>query len=359
MPLPNRVIIAAAGSGKTTTLVQHAISRPNSKIALLTYTINNLNEIKRKFYSLHGSIPRNVTVLSWFTFLLRECVRPYQNFVYDKHRIESIVFVNNRSAKYVKKTNVKKYYLSGRDIFSDKVSEFAILCNQKSKGMVINRLSDMFDEIYIDEVQDLAGYDLDLVELLLKSRMNLVLVGDNRQATYATNSSAKNNKYRGFKIDELFTMWEKKGLCQKEYILDSYRCNQLVCNLADDLYPEMPGTISKNTEVTGHDGVFLVAEESLDEYISKYSPTVLRYDRRTDCRGYDAKNFGDSKGLTFDRVLIFPNGPIKKYLATGDPECVKRSRAKFYVAITRAKYSVAFVYSGQCKNRHVSPFPAT
>jgi DNA helicase-2/ATP-dependent DNA helicase PcrA len=215
----------------------------------------------------------------------------------------------------------------------------------------------MFDEIYIDEVQDLAGYDLDLIELLLESKINLLLVGDNRQATYATNSSARNEKYKGYKIDELFTIWEKKGLCKKEYLSQNYRCNQLICDLADELYPEMPKTESKNTETTGHDGVFLVPEESVGEYISKYSPMILRYDKTTNCCNYGAINFGDSKGLESARVLIFPNGPIRKYLATGDSEYVKRSRAKFYVAITRAKYSVAFVYSGQCKKERIVSLP--
>jgi len=359
MPSTNRVIVSAAGSGKTTTVVQEAVSKPHNKIAILTYTINNLNEIRKNFYLLHGSIPDNVTLMSWFTFLLQECVRPYQNFVYDKHRIESIAFVNYRSALYVEKTNIEKYYLSGRNIFTDKISEFALMCNQNSKGLVVNRLCDMFDEIYIDEVQDLAGYDLDLIELLLESKINLLLVGDNRQATYATNSSAKNNKYKGYKIDELFTIWEKKGLCKKEYLSQSYRCNQLICDLADELYPEMPKTESKNAEITGHDGVFLVSEESVDEYISNYSPMILRYDKRTNCCDRSAINFGNSKGLTFARVLIFPNGPIKKYLATGDSEHVKKSRAKFYVAITRAEYSVAFVYSGQCNNECVESIAAT
>lgn len=33
-------------------------------------------------------------------------------------------------------------------------------------------------------------------------------------------------------------------------------------------------------------------------------------------------NFGASKGLEFDRVLILPNGPIRKYLDNGCLEAV-------------------------------------
>jgi DNA helicase-2/ATP-dependent DNA helicase PcrA len=54
-------------------------------------------------------------------------------------------------------------------------------------------------------------------------------------------------------------------------------------------------------------------------------------------------NFGAAKGMTFDRVLIFPHGPLKKFLSTGDIGDVQKSIAKTYVAVTRARKSVAFV----------------
>ena len=63
---------------------------------------------------------------------------------------------------------------------------------------------------------------------------------------------------------------------------------------------------------------------------------------------YPALNFGDAKGLEFDRVLIIPHGPIKKYLKSGDVNNVKGSLSKFYVAVTRARYSVAFLYDEEC-----------
>ena len=58
--------------------------------------------------------------------------------------------------------------------------------------------------------------------------------------------------------------------------------------------------------------------------------------------GLPALNFGLSKGQSFDRVLILPNGPIEEYLTSGNPESLKPlTRARLYVAITRARYSVA------------------
>ena len=90
MQSKNEIIIAAAGSGKTTKIVEEAIANPDKKTAIVTYTNNNFTEIIKKFYEIHGSIPCNVTILTWFTFLLRDGARPYQNFIYDKKRIEGI-----------------------------------------------------------------------------------------------------------------------------------------------------------------------------------------------------------------------------------------------------------------------------
>jgi ATP-dependent DNA helicase UvrD/PcrA len=52
-------------------------------------------------------------------------------------------------------------------------------------------------------------------------------------------------------------------------------------------------------------------------------------------------NIGVSKGSTFDRVLIFPTNPIRQYLITKDHTRLK-ARERLYVAVTRARHSVAF-----------------
>lgn len=329
--------------------MDEAVSRPHKRIAIVTFTINNSEEIKKKFYELHGSIPRNVIISTWFSFLLHELVRPYQNFLYDKKRIESIFMVKGRSSTFSGKNNIEKYYLSqDKNIYTDKISEFAVLCNEKSKNLPINRLSQIYDEIFIDEVQDLAGYDLDLIEILLRSSIKVLLVGDIRQAVYATNNSPKNKQYRGVNMSILFKKWEKSKLAVCEYLSKSYRSNQIICDFADSLYPNLPKTESANINLTCHDGIFLVTEGRMEHYMSAYFPQILRWDKKTNCKGYYGMNFGEVKGLSFDRVLIIPTGPIKTYLKTGKIAFGDSSIAKLYVAITRAKHSVAFLYSEEC-----------
>jgi hypothetical protein len=91
------------------------------------------------------------------------------------------------------------------------------------------------------------------------------------------------------------------------------------------------------------DGVFKVCEQGLKYYIDTYNPKILRDSRKTDTKNLPALNFGLSKGQTFERVLIFPNGPIKANLKDRDASRLKdKTKAIFYVGLTRAMHSVVF-----------------
>lgn len=51
--------------------------------------------------------------------------------------------------------------------------------------------------------------------------------------------------------------------------------------------------------------------------------------------------------MTFERILIYPNGPFKDFLIRGK---ALKTPQKYYVAVTRAKYSIAFVVDTFPKN---------
>lgn len=346
MQLNDEIIIASAGSGKTTKIVEEALENKD-KILILTYTRDNLTEIKDKFMILNDVVPSNVTIKTWFSFLLNDCARPYQNFLYGK-RIKTIQFVQSMSTRGISMSDVEHYYFNKTGmIYSDKIGGFVCECDDKSEGLVINRLEEIYDFIYIDEVQDLAGYDLELLKLLVDSKISLKLVGDIRQVTYSTNNASKNRQYRKINIVDFFEKLAGKETVKLKFHNISHRCNQQICDLADSLYPDLPDTNSLNKEVTGHDGIYIIKNDEVEDYIEKISPQILRYDRRTKLFKDKAMNFGQAKGLSFARVLILPNGPIKKFLKTGDVQKAKKSRAKFYVALTRARFSVAFLYDGE------------
>jgi DNA helicase-2/ATP-dependent DNA helicase PcrA len=347
--LASEVVIAAAGGGKTTALAARAGDPSSGAVAVVTYTNNNVQEITNKFFETHPALPPHAEIWSWYRFLLHELARPYQRALVDR-RIEGLHWADGRSARYVPRAKTVPFFMSsGAQIYSDKNSQIVIECDKAADGAVIRRLEQRFQAIFIDEIQDMAGYDLDLLELLLRSKIEIVMVGDHRQATYSTNNAAKNRAYAGANIIAKFREWESAGLVTISYARETYRCHQLIADLADTLYPDEPTTISKNTALTGHDGVFLVSPQSVGDYVEKFQPQVLRLDRRHPCDGYPARNFGDSKGMTFSRVLIYPHGKGQEWLVSGDYRHIQGSLAKMYVGVSRARHSVAFVLENESK----------
>jgi DNA helicase-2/ATP-dependent DNA helicase PcrA len=242
------------------------------------------------------------------------------------------------------RSNTRAYYFSSPGVlWRDRVTDFACLLIEKSGGLSIERIKGIYDSIVVDEAQDLAGWDLELIEILLRSGLNIKLVGDPFQSTYATNSGTKNSQYRGRNILRKFLEWEASGLVRIQYSVDSFRCVREICEFTNALFLGELCMRSQNLTVTEHDGMFLVEHREVGEYIKKYSPQVLRYDRRSGMEYCSALNYGESKGLTFDRVLIIPHGPLTKYLQSGNAQHLEKSIEKVYVALTRARQSVAFL----------------
>ncbi|DAB32576.1 MAG TPA: DNA helicase II [Sulfurospirillum sp. UBA11407] len=342
----NKLIIAAAGAGKTTYLINEALKQ-DKEVLITTYTEANESEIKKKFIEINGAIPKNVTIQTWFSMLLQHGVKPYQDYLTDK-KINGMILVNQQSSQYIRESNIDKHYFSREyKIYSDKLSKFVFKSNEKSDGAVFDRLSRIYSYIFIDEVQDLAGYDLELIKLLFQTNSNIVLVGDPRQTTYSTHWEKKNKQYQDGKIKE-FIQSECKKLAVEidEISLNcSYRNNQIICNFSSKLFPEYVVPISKQNDEVEHRGIFFIKESDIDVYLAQYQPLQLRVDRRKQVNpSLSVMNFGESKGLGFDRVLIYPTQKILDFILK-NKSLDGTSRAKFYVAITRARHSVGIVYT--------------
>jgi DNA helicase-2/ATP-dependent DNA helicase PcrA len=124
----NRLIIAAAGSGKTTLLVREALKNSKESILITTFTQANEEEIRKKFVELNGFVPENVHIQTWFSFLLKHGVRPYQGCLFEDE-VRGLLLVNKQSAEYSKESDVQKHYFTGKNhIYSDKISKFVVKC---------------------------------------------------------------------------------------------------------------------------------------------------------------------------------------------------------------------------------------
>ena len=85
---------------------------------------------------------------------------------------------------------------------------------QNGSDVYISRI--VKDLLSSEEVQDLSGYDLDILKLLFKIESNIILVGDPRQVTYHTHEESRNKTYSNGGIVE-FVENECKD-CFKDYV---------------------------------------------------------------------------------------------------------------------------------------------
>ena len=369
----NKVIIAAAGAGKTTFLVEKAFLQ-KSNVLITTFTLENEAEIVSKFIEKYSCIPKHITIMTWFKFLLQHGVNPYQGLCNSKmfdYEIKGLILVEEQSGikKKIQKNGklisipygenddfIKHYFSSDSKIYSDKLAKFVIRANEKSNGKVINRISDIFPNIYVDEVQDLAGYDLEIIKLFFHCKSNVLCVGDPRQVTYYTHWEQKNRSYRHGRIIEYINKecYKKdKIIIDQETLKLSHRNNKQICDFSNLLYKTQSPTapcqcVNCHNDSIEHQGIFIVKEENLDAYLRKFNPIQLRHDSKIKINdNYSFCNFGKSKGKTYQRVLIYPTKDICKWLIDVNENLKEETRAKLYVAITRAKLSVAFVVSNE------------
>ena len=85
-----------------------------------------------------------------------------------------------------------------------------------------------------------------------------------------------------------------------------------------------------------------------DAYMREYNPVVLRWSISSKLpetkQPLEIRNIGVSKGATYNHVIILCTDPFKKFVKDGTIPTSEKTKSELYVAITRARYSVAFVY---------------
>lgn len=369
--MTRKLLLASAGAGKSERIAKEALKRAakGGKVLLLTYTINNQLELVRAICRFNKLQPENILVKGWFSFLLEDMIRPYQRYILDKrisgtilnsrnpHLLEGKpIFIKGRKEKNGDHWNPRHYVTRDNDAHTYYLAKLAVRIHEQSGGKSARRLAEIYDAVFIDEIQDLVGWDFSLIRAILETSIaEFDCVGDFRQSIYETSETSKKPQTTAEKIAEFKAM----GFAIDDLAI-SWRCIQSICDLADRVHAgdgQYSVTRSQITvvppEYGDHQGIFAVPESRLKEYIETYNPVILRWNRQTEqalCDGRAAYNFGEAKGMGFERVFIIPPDSHAKFFR-GDTAAFKKaktdeSRNKLYVAITRAKYSVAFSYRG-------------
>lgn len=343
--MKNIVKISAAGAGKTYSICEDALDTVKGssyKVLIVTYINRGVEAINTELRKQNqGVIHPRIIIKTWYNFLLSDAIKPYQSYITDFDSINLIKRFDFSkgygNVNYKKKGTRARYLTKEYNLLHNYSSELVCILNEKSNGKIINRLQEIYQNIYFDEVQDFAGYDIDFLKLLLDSKISITCCGDNKQATFSTHNTTKNKNITGKNIWQFFGDISNISV-QKN--LSSRRFNKNICSFANKIFPCGEPITSIMTDVTDHDGVYIISEENVDLYYSIFNPQILRYDSRTKIEKYNALNFGACKGETFDRVLIYPNSVLKDFILKEKEIDVPQ---KYYVGVTRPRYSLAFV----------------
>lgn len=321
---------------------------------MLTYTVANQRELESRLSPVMAT-HSGLEVSGWFAFLIGHFVRPFLPHLFKNERVRGFAF-ESEAPKWAKNEDRERYFTKSSEVRRVHLPQLACRIEAASGGAGVRRLERIYDHIYIDEVQDLCGYDLDLLALLMHSNIPIEMVGDVRQAVLATNErEQRNKKYMYLGIWDWFQEQHRAEKLEIEQSVTTWRCRPEIASLADSIFTvdrHFAPTQSANHLVTGHDGVFLVHSSDIRAYVTLYHPLILRWDKRTrkDLDDLQPMNYRIAKGLEANHTLILPTPKIMDFLYANTP-LEDSIASRFYVAVTRAKQSVAIVLDdpGACR----------
>lgn len=336
-----KLIIACAGAGKTTQLVEDVLGLSEEKrILITTFTDSNTEIIKQKFVRLLGFVPKNVRIMPLYSFELKELIKPYL-FPAITREIKGIL-MEHQGVCYHGWRNVD-YYLRGNRIFNSKISELAFRTID-TIAYTLKRLREMFDYIFVDEAQDLSSYDLDLMAKIANSGFDITLYADPRQSTFKTSNGNKNSGFKDV-CDYIKRQCPSLFNVDESTLRNSQRCTASVMRVASKLFPMYPQ--SSGTAKKGD--IYLLDKSKCDEFIRlhpKCKGLREKVTSNTDGINIPFVNIGLSKGDTFEStLLVIPMSWTKCIIKRGfDGSTMKpKSKAALYVALTRSLGDVGIV----------------
>ncbi len=330
--MDKRVILAVAGSGKT----QHIIDKldVDSRALIVTYTVNNTKNLKKRILRKLGVIPKGVRVYTYFSFLMSFCVRP---IIGNKVKIRGVTYED--PPQYAKRTSPPHYITKSRCLYHNRISKFMIDFDGVKE--ISERIEKYFDFFCIDEVQDFAANDFNLLCQLANTNVEMLLVGDYFQHTFDT--SRDGTTQRSLHKDYAKYLGQLKGAgyeIDTDTLSHSYRCSPTVCQFVSD-------SIGIPIESHREDSVnieLIVDLVKIDEILKDDSVIKLFYSNSRKYLGW-TDNWGNTKGLDdFEDICIVLNPNSFRAYTKGELHKLASSTLnKFYVACTRAKGNIYFV----------------
>lgn len=331
----HRVIQAVAGSGKTTYIIKSI--DPSKSNLVLSYTENNFRNLRNRIVREYDGTPEGTRVYTYFSFLYSFCLRPLCGDAVGLKGINferPTIFANRK-----KKTDLRRYLDSYGRIYSSRMASF--IFDFEMIDDVMARIRKYFDHLYIDEMQDFAGGDFNLLLAIANGNTDSLLVGDFFQHTFGTSHDGNLNKGLYDDYGAYKQRLEKSGLSiDEETLSHSYRCKPTTCDFV---------TSNLGISIGSHHSsgglLELVEDEGWADAIFSQEHIVKLFFNKHDKFPCYSENWGASKGLdNYDSVCVVLNKTTEQHFRNGNlHELAPTTRNKLYVACTRARSELYFV----------------
>lgn len=340
--MDKRLILAVAGSGKTTKIIESLDTKKHSLV--ITYTNNNFQNLKERIVRKFGYFPNNIVLWTYFSFLYKFCYRPLLSY---KFKAKGINYEKhpNRYVKQFKIVDGKRqingdYFVDNNNrLYSNRIAKLLEL--QSEFNTINSRLSKYFDNLFVDEVQDFAGHDFNLLRNLSQADIEMMFVGDFYQHTFDTSRDGNVNKSLHKDYDFYVASFVKMGMSiDKESLKNSHRCSPSVCAfIRDNLNIEIHSNRDDDTQI-----IVVDTQEQADEIFRNEQIVKLFYRQHYEYGCY-SRNWGDCKGEDkYNDVCVVLNQKTVNLFQKHRPvELKPQARNKLYVACSRARGNLYLV----------------
>ncbi|WP_237673563.1 AAA family ATPase [Vreelandella profundi] len=327
--MDKRVMLAVAGSGKTSLLIGRlSLDR---RALVVTYTENNYAHLRESIIKRFGHVPKNITLLSYFTFLHSFCYRPLLQL---QMGTSGISFRPPPDFTMRIKRDDSRYYVNDRgSLYYNRLAKLIEVAD--AIPGVIARIERFYDDFFVDEVQDLAGHDFNLLIALTKADAEMLFVGDFCQHTFDTSRDGSVNRTLHDDIGKYEKKFHTADIrVDKESLSRSWRCGPTVCAfIKTHLQIDIQSHHDKDTEI------FHVSTQAEADALHKDANVVKLFYKEHYEYGCFSNNWGASKGQDqyVDVCVVLGATHWSSYQKSGLSTLKPQTKNKLYVAISRTR----------------------
>lgn len=357
------IMLAVAGSGKTYHLANNFDH--NKKNIFVTYTNQNVENIKREILVKYKKFPANTQVLTFSSFIFRWLLKPVEPIlnIGDKSGLisqgvevlkapEPQRIKGQFNYKYKTKDDYR-HYMYNEKYYVSKMSSLILNQPKSVKDLMLRRLAKFCDVLYFDELQDFIGPDFDLLLLLLKNKdLKIFAVGDFYQHSVSKSNHSSNKPFvKKMKLyltlEEYIALFSKYAKVDQVTLMSSRRVPENICKFIQSKL-----NISMHSSSSVNGAYSLVQDpQKIREIFNDKNIVKLFYNNSKIYKCSPTINWGYSKGDTYKNICIILTGTYKKLFedSFSTTDLTPMQINTLYVAISRATHNVYFIYEKDFK----------